>query len=356
MQSIHTTAAPPKDASLRLEFLVREQRKRDAIQSGVAALIVIFLLGVILWLIAILPTLVESPTIVTYQAPPKAEEKPVDRPDLAKGMKPKPASSSSSMARVIASSVESPVAVPMPEETAQPVPFGVDDDFNAGFGAGDGDGDGGGGSSFFGTPRKGKRVVYLVDFSLSMESDAAGGTRIAALKKELIRSIKALDPKMNFNVIYFSHNAWTNQTEGPEYANKGWNGLNQTPMAPWYPASGTVKETFEKEITAMPVQGNTGWYPPLKMAFAMSPPPDIIYLLSDGEPRDFDTVLDEMEQMNPTAIPVDTIAFELPGTPARYMLDIAQETGGKFSLVYKGKLTSGTAAERYTTMEWDDKE
>ena len=64
----------------------------------------------------------------------------------------------------------------------------------------------------------------------------------------------------------------------------------------------------------------------------------------------------EMKEMNPTAIPVDTIAFELPGTPARYMLDIAQETGGKFSLVYKGKLTSGTAAERYTTMEWDDKE
>jgi hypothetical protein len=356
MQTFYTTTAPSKDASLRLEFLVREQRKRDGIQSAAVALIVLLMLGVILWLIAILPSYVETPTIVTYQAPPKAEEKPVDRPDLAKGMKPKPASSSSSMARVIASSAESPISVPMPEETAQPVPFGVDDDFNAGFGAGDGDGDGGGGSSFFGTPRKGKRVVYLVDFSLSMESDATGGTRIDALKKELIRSIKALDPKMNFNVIYFSHNAWTNQTEGPDQANKGWNGLNQTPMAPWYPASGTMKESFEKEIAAMPPQGNTGWYPPLKMAFAMSPPPDIIYLLSDGEPRDYELVLDEMKEMNPTAIPVDTIAFELPGTPARYMLDIAQETGGKFSLVYKGKLTSGTAAERYTTMEWDDKE
>jgi hypothetical protein len=356
MQHLLTTTAPKKDAALRLEFLVREQRKRDGIQSAVVALIVLLMLGVILWLIAILPTFVESPTIVTYQAPPVIEENPVDRPDLAKGLKPKPASSSSSMARVIATSSEAPLTVPMPEETSEPVPFGVDDDFNAGFGAGDGDGDGGGGSSFFGTPRKGKRVVYLVDFSLSMESDAPGGTRIDAMKKELIRSIKALDPKMNFNVIYFSHNAWTNQTEGPEYANKGWNGLNQTPMAPWYPASSTMKAAFEKDISAMPVQGNTGWYPPLKMAFAMSPPPDIIYLLSDGEPRDYDLVLDEMEEMNPTAIPVDTIAFELPGTPARYMLDISQETGGKFSLVYQGKLISGTAAERYTTMEWDDKE
>lgn len=356
MQTFYTTKAPSKDVTQRAESLVQAQRKRDVVQSAVVALIVLVILCVILWLIAILPTFKEVPVIVSYQAPPKIEEKPVDRPDLAKGMKPKPASSSSSMARVIASTAESPMSVPMPDATAEPVPFGVDDDFNAGFGAGDGDGDGGGGSSFFGTPRKGKRVVYLVDFSLSMESDAAGGTRIDGLKKELIRSIKALDPKMNFNVIYFSHNAWTNQTEGPEYANKGWNGLNQTPMAPWYPASGTMKSNFEKEITAMPPQGNTAWYPPLKMAFAMSPPPDIIYLLSDGEPRDYDTVMDELKEMNPTAIPVDTIAFELPGTPARYMLDISQETGGKFSLVYKGKLTSGTAAERYTTMEWDDKE
>lgn len=357
MQTFYTTKAPPKDANLRLEFLVKEQRKRDGIQSAVVALIVLFILCLILWLIAILPTFKEVPVIISYQGPPKAEEKPVDRPDLAKGMKPKPASSSSSMARVIASSAESPISVPMPDASAEPLPFGIDDDFNAGFGAGDGDGDGGGGSSFFGTPRKGKRVVYLVDFSLSMESDVTGGgTRIDGLKKELIRSVNALDPKMNFNVIYFSHNAWTNQTDGPEFANKGWNGLNQTPMAPWYPASGTMKSNFEKEITAMPPQGNTAWYPPLKMAFAMSPPPDIIYLLSDGEPRDYDTVMDEMEAINPTAIPVDTIAFELPGTPARYMLDISQETGGKFSLVYKGKLVSGTAAERYTTMEWDDKE
>jgi hypothetical protein len=144
--------------------------------------------------------------------------------------------------------------------------------------------------------------------------------------------------------------------EGPNQADKGWNGLNETPMPPWLPASDRVKSVFEKEITAMPPQGNTAWYPPLKMAFAMSPPPDIIYLLSDGEPRDYELVLDEMDEMNPTAIPVDTIAFELPGTPASYMMEISKETGGKFSIVYKGKLTSGTAAERYTTMEWDDKE
>ena len=76
--------------------------------------------------------------------------------------------------------------------------------------------------SFFGTMRKGRRVVYLVDFSGSMGSDASGGTRIALLKKELVRSINELDARMNFAVIFFSHHAWTIDIDN---ADAGWNGL-----------------------------------------------------------------------------------------------------------------------------------
>jgi hypothetical protein len=90
------------------------------------------------------------------------------------------------------------------------------------------------------------------------------------------------------------------------------------------------------------------------MAFNMKPAPDTIYLLSDGEPRDYDQVLDEMDEINPSRIPVDTIAFELPGTPARYMMDISKATGGKFSMVLKGKLIPGIQAEKYTASSYDD--
>jgi hypothetical protein len=35
------------------------------------------------------------------------------------------------------------------------------------------------------------------------------------------------------------------------------------------------------------------------------------------------------------------------------MMDVAKATGGKFSLVYKGKLLSGTAAEDLTHSKFD---
>ena len=352
---LYTTEAPPSDATFQLEQLVAKQRRADSIQSVVASFIVVGLIAGILWLIAIMPRFTENEVIVSYAAPVPPEDNPVDRPELSAGLRPKPASSSSSMARVIAASVEAPVAVPMPEVSTPTTPFGMDDDFTAGFGAGDGDGDGGGGSSFFGTPRKGRRVVYVVDYSESMLSDTTqGGTRMDALKKELTRSISALKPSMNFNVIFFSQTAWTISTDGPDYANNGWNGLNEVPSANWYQASDHLKEVFKKKIAEMPTGLGTVWYSPLKMAFSMSPPPDIVYLLSDGEPSDLDDVLIREDEINPTGVPIDTFSMEEPGEEARAMLEMAQEAGGRFTMIYEGRAISGVAAEKYTTDKWDE--
>lgn len=344
-----------KDAALIMDELVARQRRADSIQSLVASVFVIALLAGILYLIAIFPGFRDSETIVTYNARPPVEDDPVDRPEMSQGVKPKPSSSSSSMARVLAAAVEAPVAVPVPEISVPSAPFGMDDDFTAGFGSGDGDGDGGGGSSFFGRPRHGRRVVYVVDFSESMRSDAEkGGTRLDALKKELTRSIRALKPSMNFNVIFFAQSAWTMTTEGDNPANNGWNGLNESPLVPWHQASDQIKGIFEKKISSMPTGNGTVWYSPLKMAFSMVPPPDTVYLLSDGEPTDLDDTLNRVDEMNTMSVPIDTIALETPGPAARAMLELAQETGGQFTIVFKGKTFSGMAAEKYTTDEAED--
>ncbi len=347
--SLYTTEPPPESVVHQLDGYIARQRKVDTIQALVVAVIVVLLLAAVLWLIAILPNFRPTETIVTYAPPPEEEENPVDRPDLAVGMKPKPASSSSSMAKVIAASVEAPVAVPIPDVVEPLTPFGVDDDFTAGFGAGDGDGDGGGGSSFFGTPRKGRRVVYVVDYSESMLSDTdGGGTRMDALKKELSRSINALKDGMNFNVIFFAQSAWTIATEGPDEANKGWNGLNEVPPVPWHMATARTKQAFTERIHSMGVGNGTVWYSPLKMALSMRPSPDIVYLLSDGEPSDLSYTLNRVDEMNPTGVPIDTFAMEAPGSPAQAMLDMARETGGRFTMIYKGRAYSGMGAEKYT--------
>lgn len=259
------------------------------------------------------------------------------------------------MAKVIASQSQSPVAVPIPVTANPDSMFGMEEDFGPGFGTGEGDGDGGGGATFFGSRRRGRNVVFIVDFSGSMESDAdgGGGTRIQALKKELVRSVNALPASMNVSVIFFSTTGWTIDTEGPNHYMKGFRGNGKVPEVNWYPASERLKGVVVDAIEKMPAKGGTNWYPPLKMAFSMTPHPNIVYLLSDGEPTDADYVLEKMEELNPEGIPIDTIAFELPGTPAGQLLMIAEETGGKFSMIYKGKRLVGSSAEDMTGSEHD---
>lgn len=354
---LQLTKAPAKLAKRQdqITSLIAQQQKNETIQSAIVGCVVLALICAVLALIQALSKEKVVEIVATYSAPIPQEDAPERPKDFAKSIKPKPTSSSSGMARVIAAATVADVSMPVPENADPTMPFGIDDDFNAGFGKGDGDGDGGGGSSFFGTRRTGKHVCFIVDFSLSMETDVdTGGTRMAALKKELINSIKSLDAKVNFNVIFFSHNAWTVDTPGPNYADNGWNGLNQTPFAPWFPADGIHKQKLCSAIQGMSAQGNTGWYSPLKMAFAMIPSPDVVYLLSDGEARDANLVLDEMKTLNRSHVPIDTFAFELPGTPAYDLKEIAKMTSGNFVLYYQGKRYPGDSAKKFLSSSFDE--
>ncbi|MCH2331792.1 MAG: hypothetical protein MK312_09680, partial [Roseibacillus sp.] len=121
----------------------------------------------------------------------------------------------------------------------------------------------------------------------------------------------------------------------------------------WYPANEVVKKEVSGKINTMPVAGGTMWYPALKMAMTMTPSPSIVFLLSDGEPRDGDEVSFNMKQLNPGGTPIDTIAFEVPGSPAGRLMEIAKDTGGKFVMVHKGERKTGRAAEALTDPKYD---
>lgn len=342
------------EQSASVAQLLARQRRRDSIQSLISSVMVLGLIMVVLGLIAIIPWRTEIPIIVTYNATdPEKEE--MSRPEMSQQARPKPAGPKSSRAKVIAANVPSPTSVPVPDNPIPEGPFGMAEEIGLGFGDSDGDGDGGGGVSFFGSFRKGKRVAFIVDFSGSMESDAegGGGTRISGLKEELTKSIQGLSSSMQFTVIFFSSSAWHIGTEGPDFVANGWNGAGDPPGAAWYPATQQVKANVIQQIQSMPANGGTMWYPPLKLAMTMSPSPSVVYLLSDGDPRDGDSVLFDMAEINPTGIAIDTIAFELAGSPAAMLKEIATVTGGRFSMVYEGKLLTGRSAEKYTSAKYD---
>ncbi|MEN8694794.1 MAG: vWA domain-containing protein [Akkermansiaceae bacterium] len=334
--------------------IVGEQRKKETVQSVITALLGIVFVVAILALIALIPTNKEIPILVTYNTPLEEEEPKLEKKELSNNVQPRPPGASSSMARVIASSVPSDVSIPLPEITVPDAMIGMEDDFGAGFGSDEGDGSGGGGATFFGGKIRGKRIVYIVDFSGSMNGSSGGGSRIAALKKELSRSIKELTGNIEVSLVFFSSTAWTFDIQGPNPHDMGWSGVGKMPPVPWYPASPTVKQDLLSKLQSMPVGGGTMWYPPLKMALNMSPPPQGVFLLSDGAPRDADLVLDELKEINPNRVPIHTIALELPGSPAGQLMEIAENTGGKFSMVFKGKLYKGSSAEKFTHGKYDD--
>jgi hypothetical protein len=55
--------------------------------------------------------------------------------------------------------------------------------------------------------------------------------------------------------------------------------------------------------------------------------------------------------MNPNGVPVDTIALESPGPAAQAMRDMAKETGGNFTVVYKGRAYTGASADKLAAQE-----
>lgn len=342
--------------ALAVRRAVESQRRKESVQSAVTALLGFGVVLAILALIALIPISAEYPQIVTYQAASEEEEPPLKMKELTNSAQPKPPGASSSMAKVIAAQITSPISVPIPEVSNPDGLFGMEEAFGPGFGTGDGDGDGGGGSSFFGSYRQGKRVVFCVDYSGSMaeSTEGGGGTRIAALRAELANAIKKLPSNMSVSVIFFSTTGWTIETEGPDYYSNGWSGVGKIPPVLWYPANDRLKTEMTSQIEKMPIKGGTNWYPPLKMAFSMSPAPNIVYLLSDGDPRDGESVLTDMAEINPDGIPIDTIAFELPGSAAGKLRDIAADTGGKFVLIYKGRRLTGSSAEKYTSSSYDE--
>jgi hypothetical protein len=136
--SLHAQLSPEAETRLRA------QKRNSTISSFIIAILILVLIAMLLFFIAIKGLFLESPTIVTYNAPLE-EEQEIDEKRVNDQVKRQPSAPSSSMAKVIASSTPSPTAIPVPEiEVPDPsADFGSGDDFGAGWGDG---GDGGGGA------------------------------------------------------------------------------------------------------------------------------------------------------------------------------------------------------------------
>jgi hypothetical protein len=138
---------------------------------------------------------------------------------------------------------------------------------------------------FMGTKALGKRFCIIADCSGSMQFN----NRMVRLKRELARTLLALDSDQEFYVIYFSATAIP------------------MPATTWRRGGRDVKRILPW-VNAQPANGSTEPMPAFNRAFRLNPRPDAIFFLTDGIIPE--SVPDGVARLNAKArVPVHTILF-----------------------------------------------
>lgn len=134
---------------------------------------------------------------------------------------------------------------------------------SAGTGIGPGNGPGNG-DGFFGHAIDGRRVVFVLDCSRSMnhphESDAR--TRFKRLKLELVRSVASMSSEQEFFIVFFNDGAVPMPSPGPVAATLG------------------AKQRYLNWMQTLRADGNTD--PITAMQLVLRFRPDVVYFLTDG--------------------------------------------------------------------------
>ncbi len=358
------------------------KKKNKAVAVFVAGLIhAAVILACLLWYLNAGP--LPEPSVVMQMKAPEDQQERIDKKAIAQNLPQRPSSSSASRARVIAANATSPIAVPEVEiEVITDEIIGAGDSFGMGSGWGDGDGSGGGGTvRFFSEEKKARRVLYILDYSTSMMSpNSEGNSRIQVLKDELKESIKGLDPSMRYTVVFFSGMAWLQDENPNNNAVIGRMGMQDVELeVTWYDASKKNKEeTFSKVDSMSLAPSNTGtlWMSGIKPSMKISPKPDQVFFLTDGECQDYirmganssydeffnefvtntkawEGFLEQMLEVIPSGLPINTVSMEMPGTAAARLAELASKTGGSFSIVKDGRTYKGKAAQKFTREKYN---
>ena len=171
--------------------------------------------------------------------------------------------------------------------------FGSRDGLGSGDGIGDADGSDAA-DSFFGLRPVGRRVVYVLDCSRSMNHphDTEAKTRFKRMKLELIKSIQGMGPESEFFLIFFNDFA--------------------IPMPSPVPvqASEQPKLKYLHWMQDLKADGNTE--PRIALQHALRLQPDIIYFLTDGSFTY--RVQQDLLSLQSSRTEIHTFAFDSPFT------------------------------------------
>lgn len=177
-----------------------------------------------------------------------------------------------------------------------------------GIGIGDGAGGvGGGGAKFFGVEARGRRFIFIVDTSGSMQ-----GSKLELLRRELNAAIDGLAEACQFLVIPFESGA-REPIPGPR----------------WADAVNKFKREAAEGIGRMQAAGGTEPYEAFARALSLKPRPDAVYFMTDGlfDAAIADRII-ELNRRGPKVV-IHTITLA-DRSSADMMRKIARSTDGTY--------------------------
>jgi len=169
-----------------------------------------------------------------------------------------------------------------------------------------------GAAEFLGVSDSGKRFVYIIDHSGSMQEH----NKLAVAKAELVASLQALDAEQLFQVVFYNQDARTlklpvRAADGMFYATD----INRT-------LAGQL-------INSIHPDGGTDHMPALQLALSYEP--DVVFFLTDAdEPRLSAKDLDTIRRWNKAGTRIHCVEF---GTGPEigvesYLVKLARRNGG----------------------------
>jgi len=168
-------------------------------------------------------------------------------------------------------------------------------------------------ASFFGLKARGRKFIYVVDYSGSMN-----GEKIKAAKMELTRSIGSLNSTRKFFILFYDHKYQSMPGDKLMYATES----NKKKYFAWIDKA----------------EGGGGTDPTGAMLQALSLRPDAIWLLSDG--LFHENACDVIAKANPgRRVQIHAIAFH-DNKGEKQLKRIAEENRGKYRFVEGKKVRS----------------
>lgn len=322
---------------------------RKMIALGVAVLVHVFL-GIIAVLIVFLPPLLQEPEIVAeiIGGPAQAKQS-MQKKNVAQQISHADASAAAPLANMIRATAAAQFAAPEIKTTSTAVGLGEGDlgSFGGNLGGL------GSGASFFGAGGRGNRVIFVLDFSASMQA-----RQMDLVVREMERSLKGLRPDTQYQVILFAGGAkfaepgWSIQERDKfdkfvvdpkgrkfrfyspqhKHGNYAFDGSDSgLPAAGWLAAT---QDNLKRTLRILEEKRKwlgTDWRWAFKTAMNMEPPPQVIFFMADGTGGAFPSTIIDYNNKHGKA-QINTYAMDTT-EGAEEFREIAKATGGSFTIV-----------------------